>query len=244
VWETIVVLIIFIAFAALSERLRLGTVLGFLIGGALIGPSSLGVIEDLDAVHTLAELGVVFLLFTLGLELKLERLRLFETRVYFLAGTQLLVTAAVITAIAHAAGVVAERALIIGCALALSSTAVVLQVLHDLGRTITYVGRIAIAVLLVQDMAVGPMLVLVKVLGDTGGSIPLALAIAFVKAVVVLLLVGLIARFVLPRVFAFVASIKVDEVFTATTKRHAMKIRQRLRWSWDVTTGHPPRPLK
>ena len=89
--------------------------------------------------------------------------------------------------------------------------------LHDLGRTITYVGRIAIAVLLVQDMAVGPLLVLVKVLGDTGGSIPLALAIAFVKAVVVLLLVALVARFVLPALFAFVATIKAEEVFTATT---------------------------
>ena len=91
--ETLIVLLFFIAFAALFDRLRLGTVLGFLIGGAAIGPSGLGVIENLDAVRHFAELGVVFLLFTLGLELKLERLKLFETRVYMLAITQLLVTA-------------------------------------------------------------------------------------------------------------------------------------------------------
>jgi CPA2 family monovalent cation:H+ antiporter-2 len=157
-FQTVVVLIAFIAFAAIFARLQLGTVLGFLIGGAVIGPSGLGVIRDLEGVHLLAELGVVFLLFSLGLELKLERLRLFGVRVYGLAVAQLVVTGAVIAVAAGFIGLPAQAAIIVGGALALSSTAVVLQVLRDLGRTLTQLGRVAIAILLVQDVAVGPLL--------------------------------------------------------------------------------------
>ncbi|MGI9510337.1 MAG: cation:proton antiporter [Geminicoccaceae bacterium] len=215
--ETLIVLLFFIAFAALFDRLRLGTVLGFLIGGAAIGPSGLGVIEELDAVRHFAELGVVFLLFTLGLELKLERLKLFETRVYMLAITQLVVTAVVIAAMAHALGLPPERAVVMGGALALSSTAIVLQVLRDWGRTLTQLGRMAIAMLLVQDIAVGPLLVLVEVLSEDSGSIWLALGIAGLKAVLVLLVVVVLARYLLRPLFDFIATISASEVFTATT---------------------------
>jgi CPA2 family monovalent cation:H+ antiporter-2 len=213
--QTIIVLLAFIAFAAAFARLQLGTVLGFLIGGAAIGPSGLGVIRDLDAVHVLAELGVVFLLFNLGLELKLERLRLFGMRVYGLALAQLLVTAAVIALIAGLAGLPAEAAIIVGGALALSSTAVVLQVLRDLGRTLTHLGRVAIAILLAQDVAVGPLLVLVKAF-DEGGSLALGILTAFAKAVLVVFVVGLTARLLIRPVLQFVAGVAADEVFAAT----------------------------
>ena len=170
-WEILVILAVFIAFAAVSERLRLGTVLGFLIGGAVIGPSGLGVVRELEAARELADLGVVFLLFNLGLELKIERLRLIGTRVYVLGMTQLLVTAGAIAWIAYALGLGIEGAIVVGGALALSSTAVVLRVLRDLGRTLTQLGRVAIAILLVQDIAVGPLLVLTKALGPGSGSL-------------------------------------------------------------------------
>jgi Kef-type K+ transport system membrane component KefB len=215
-FQTVVVLIAFIAFAAIFARLQLGTVLGFLIGGAVIGPSGLGVIRDLEGVHLLAELGVVFLLFSLGLELKLERLRLFGVRVYGLAVAQLLVTAAVIAIAAGSLGLPAPAAIIVGGALSLSSTAVVLQVLRDLGRTLTQLGRVAIAILLVQDLAVGPLLVLIKALGQVGGSLALGVLIAFAKAVAVVLVVGVAARFLIRPLFHFVAGVGADEVFAAT----------------------------
>jgi CPA2 family monovalent cation:H+ antiporter-2 len=214
--QTIIVLLAFIAFAAVFARLQLGTVVGFLIGGAAIGPSGLGVIRDLDSVHVLAELGVVFLLFSLGLELKLERLRLIGPRVYGLALAQLLVTAAVIAVMAGFAGLGAEAALIVGGALALSSTAVVLQVLRDLGRTLTHLGRIAIAILLVQDIAVGPLLVLIEALGRAGGALALGIITALAKAVLVVLVVGLTARLLVRPVLQFVAGVAADEVFAAT----------------------------
>jgi CPA2 family monovalent cation:H+ antiporter-2 len=213
----LIVLLFFIACAALFERLRLGTVLGFLIGGAIIGPSGLGVIDEAGGARHLAELGVVFLLFTLGLELKLERLKLFEFRVYVLAITQLLVTAVVIAAMAHGLGLSPERSVIVGGALALSSTAIVLQVLRDWGRTLTQLGRMAIAILLVQDIAVGPLLVLVKVLSEASGSIVLALSVAAAKAVLVLLVVVVMARYLLRPLFDFIATVSASEVFTATT---------------------------
>jgi CPA2 family monovalent cation:H+ antiporter-2 len=217
VWEILIVLSVFIVFAAASERLRLGSVLGFLVGGAVIGPSGLGVVHELEAVRELADLGVVFLLFNLGLELKIERLRLIGTRVYVLGLTQLLVTAGAIASIAHGLGVDVEGATVIGSALALSSTAVVLRVLHDLGRTLTQLGRVAIAVLLVQDVAVGPLLVLTKALGPAGGSLAQALLLALGKSVLVLLVVVLAARFALRPVFAFMAALDADEIFTAMT---------------------------
>jgi K+:H+ antiporter len=214
--EILIILLIFVAFAALFVRLRLGTVLGFLIGGAVIGPSGFGLVQDLEAVHLLAELGVVFLLFNLGLELKIERLRLFGARVYALALTQLVVTAAGIALVVRGLGLPVEQAIIVGGALALSSTAVVLRVVADLGRTLAQLGRVAIAILLVQDLAVGPLLVLVDALGGSAGSLAQALAIALGKAVLVTLVVVLVARYLLRPVLGFIAAIDAEEVFTAT----------------------------
>jgi CPA2 family monovalent cation:H+ antiporter-2 len=214
--QTIIVLLAFIAFAAIFARLQLGTVPGFLIGGALIGPFGLGVIRDLEGVHLIAELGVVFLLFSLGLELKLERLRLFGVQVYALALAQLVVTGIVIAIAAVLLGVSPEAAVIVGGALALSSTAVVLQVLRDLGRTVTQLGRVAIAILLVQDLAVGPLLVLVEALGQAGGALVLGIVIALAKAILLVVVVVLAARFLIRPIFYFVAGVAADEVFAAT----------------------------
>jgi monovalent cation:proton antiporter-2 (CPA2) family protein len=217
VWEILVILAVFIGFAAVSERLRLGTVLGFLVGGAVIGPSGLGVVRELEAARELADLGVVFLLFNLGLELKIERLRLIGTRVYVLGMSQLLVTAGAIAWIAYALGLGIEGGIVVGGALAVSSTAVVLRVLRDLGRTLTQLGRVAIAILLVQDIAVGPLLVLTKALGPAAGSLLQGLLLALGKGVLILLTVALLARFALRPVLAFLAALDADEVFTAMT---------------------------
>jgi CPA2 family monovalent cation:H+ antiporter-2 len=217
VQETLIVLAVFVAFAVLFQRLRLGTVLGFLIGGMAVGPWGLGLVHELEAVRLLGDLGVVFLLFNLGLELKLERFRLFGARVYALACTQVLVTAAAIGAIAVYLGLAVEPAIILGGALALSSTAVVLQVLGDLGRTLTQLGRLAIGILLVQDLTVGPLLVLVNVLSGAAGSIALSLLTALAKGAVVVFLVVGISRYLLPLVLEYIAAVASDEVFTAAT---------------------------
>jgi K+:H+ antiporter len=217
VQETLIVLVVFVAFAVVFQRLRLGTVLGFLIGGMAIGPWGLGLIRELEPVQLLGELGVVFLLFSLGLELKLERFRLFGLRVYLLACTQVVLTGAAIGTIAVWLGLAAEQALIVGGALALSSTVVVLQVVADLGRTLTQLGRLAIAILLVQDIAVGPLLVLVNVLSGPGGPIALGLFTALVKGAIVVFLVIGVSRYLLPRLLEYIAAFGSDEVFTATT---------------------------
>ena len=99
---------------------------------------------------------------------------------------------------------------------ALSSTAVVLQVLRDLGRTLTQLGRVAIAILLVQDVAVGPLLVLVEALGQAGGALAPGILMALAKAVAVVLVVAFTARFLIRPVLQFVAGVAADEVFTAT----------------------------
>jgi CPA2 family monovalent cation:H+ antiporter-2 len=126
------------------------------------------------------------------------------------------VTGALIATMASFAGLSPEAAIIVGGALALSSTAVVLQVLRDLGRTLAQLGRVAIAILLVQDVAVGPLLVLTKALGQAGGSLALGILIAFGKAALVVVAVGVAARFLIRPIFQFVAGVAADEVFAAT----------------------------
>jgi CPA2 family monovalent cation:H+ antiporter-2 len=216
VQEALTFLVAFVVFATLFARLGLGTVLGFLIGGAVVGPSGLALVHESEGVHLLAELGVAFLLFNLGLELKFERLRLIETRVYLLATSQLAITGIAIAGIGRLLGLGTSEAVVLGGALALSSTAVVLQVLADLGRTLTQMGRVAIAILLVQDLAVGPLLVLVEAMSRAGDALGPALLLALAKGVVVVVVVVVAARHLLRPVLGFVAGLTADEVFTAT----------------------------
>ncbi len=215
--SALIILISLVFFAALFQRLKFGVVLGYLGGGILIGPHGLGLEENSEAISHLAELGVVFLLFSLGLELKLERLKLFGARAYGFATAQFFATTGFIIVVAAAAGMPAESAVVVGCGLALSSTAVVLQVMKDLGKTVTKLGRFSIATLLVQDMAVGPLLVLVKTLGAGQGALGMELLGAGLKAVIVLVFVILIGRFFLRPLLNFAASTGISEVFAGTT---------------------------
>ncbi len=153
-----------------SVRLGLGVVVGYLLAGVLLGPQGLGVIEESALVHAFGEFGVVFLLFAIGLELPLARLRTIGLRSFVLGGLQIAVTAAVIAGTALLLGAPPRLAVVIGLALALSSTAVVLRLLSEQDGLRTRFGRSAFAILMVQDVAVGPLLITVFALGS--GSSP------------------------------------------------------------------------
>ena len=209
--QTLYILVAYVVFAGLFVRLRMGPVVGLLVAGAAIGPSGAGLVSDLHAVETLAELGIVFLLFNVGLEMKLERLRLFGWRVYALAIAQVVLTAAAFAALAGGLGLSGDAALLVGGALALSSTAVVFQVLSDMGRMLTQLGRLAIATLLVQDLAVGPLVVAANMLGGaTAAHSPLHMAAGGAAAIAAIVLV---TRFALPRAIRFVTALGGGELF-------------------------------
>ena len=215
--DVVVVLLAAVLFTLLFQRLGLGMVLGYLVGGAVIGPSALGLISQEETLHGLAEFGVVFLLFTVGLELPFERIKLLFGRIFALGAAQVLLTAVTIAAVASLAGAGLAAAAVIGAGLALSSTAIVLRMLSERGALTSQFGRTVFGVLLVQDLAVGPLLVWVVALGQGELGLPVALAIALLKmALAVLAILGL-GRIFLHHVFAQVAAVREAEVFAALT---------------------------
>ncbi len=215
--EVIVILLVAVVVVSLFQRLGLGSVLGYLVAGAIIGPHGLALVTAVETTQHLAELGIVFLLFTVGLELPFPRIKLMWGRVFGLAAAQVTVTCLAITGIALLAGLGAKAAVIVAGGLALSSTAIVLRHLSDRGELMSQFGRSAFAVLLVQDLAVGPFLVCVLALGQSDVSLFAALGLAALKAVLAVLAIIGLGRMVLRHVFAQVALGRDPEIFAAFT---------------------------
>lgn len=227
--ETIVFLVV-AGFAVPLLQRKISPVLGYLLIGVLIGPYGLGlladhlpfaallVIDDLDGVRALAEIGVVFLLFAIGLELSLDRLWSMRRLVFGLGSAQIVLTGALIGGVAYAWGNSAPAALVLGACLALSSTAIVTQLLIEKGRLATPVGRSAFSVLLMQDLAVVPILFVVGILGTVsiGGGIFGGLALALAEAVVAVLLIYAVGRLLLRPLFRTIAQTGSREAFMAT----------------------------
>lgn len=226
--EAIVFLVAAGVIVPLLHRLRVSPVLGYLIVGGLIGPFGLGlwattwpplaavVITDLDGVQALAELGVLFLLFTIGLELSLDRLWAMRRLVFGLGSLQVLITGAVIGAIAWQFGNSVPASIVLGACLALSSTAIVMQILMHKRRLATPLGRASFSILLMQDLAVVPILFVVGVLGaKVEGSIGVALVLALAKAVMTVGAIYLVGRLVLRPVLRLVAQARSAEMFMA-----------------------------
>lgn len=199
----------------LFQALRIPAVLGYLVAGMALGPHTPGPVVDLAMPQILSEFGVVFLLFAIGLELPLSRLQTMRRYIFGLGLMQVVATSAVIGGVAYGLGLSAEAALIAGGMLSFSSTATVLKLLVERGETVARFGRISVAVLIFQDLAVVPLLTLLPLLAASGTSIPLALGLAAIKAVAAIGVIMLLGRFVVRPVYHFVASANSPEVFTA-----------------------------
>jgi len=215
--EAAIVLAAAIVGVVLAERLKLGSVLGYLVAGLVIGPAGFAFITDVEATRTLAELGVVFLLFMVGLELPLERIRVMPPVIFLLGGGQILLTGALIAGIVVAFGGRASAAVVVGGALALSSTAIVLRLLSDRHELNSRFGRAAFGILIMQDLVVGPLIVGVLALGQGPNSVATALGLAFVKAILAMALILGVGRLALRPIFAPVAAARRPEIFAALT---------------------------
>lgn len=199
----------------LAHRCGLGSVIGYLVAGTLLGPWGLGVIEQVSEIRQFAEFGVVFLLFVIGIEMKPARLWVMRRLVFGLGLSQLLVTGAALTAIAAALGLPMKTAIIVGFGLALSSTAFGLQLLIERGELTTVTGRTSFAILLLQDLAVVPLLALVSLLSG-GGALVASAGTAILEAVLVIGGMVLAGRYLLNPVLDRIAAIQNAEIFTAT----------------------------
>ena len=198
----------------LFRRLKLGAVLGYLAAGALIGPWGLGLIGDAQATLSFAELGVVLLLFLVGLELEPSRLWALRQPVFGLGGAQVLVTGLVLTFIAHALDFSWQAATVIGFGLAMSSTAIVLAWLGERGELSSPSGRRAFAILLFQDLAVIPLIALLPLLAadKTGAESGWMLA---AKGGAAIVLVIVVSRVLIRPALKLIARFGGREVFTA-----------------------------
>ncbi len=215
--DTLVFLLAAIIIVPVFLRFKSSPILGYLFAGILIGPNALGLVEDSDAVHTLAEFGVVFLLFMIGLELSFSRLRTLGSRVFGLGSLQVGITGVLIGGVVWQLGWGLAAAAIIGPGLALSSTAFVLQLLTERGERATPFGLNTFSILLLQDFAVVPLLIFVTLLGTDGASFAEAFGMAALKGGAALLVVVLFGRYLLKPFYRMIAAMRSSELFVATT---------------------------
>jgi K+:H+ antiporter len=202
----------------LFRRLKLPAILAYLIAGTLVGEHGLGWAHDQADYDTFAELGIVFLLFTLGLEFSLPKLVAMRHLVFSVGGFQVGISSLLFLLIAMLLGESFASAFVIGGILALSSTAIVIRQLGDSGAIKRKSGQISVAILLFQDIAVVPLLIIIPLLAqDSGSTMLLELLIAFVKGVLVVSLLLLGGKWLLPRLFNIIAKVRTDELFVLTT---------------------------
>jgi monovalent cation:proton antiporter-2 (CPA2) family protein len=214
--DTAVFLAAAVVAVPLFQRIGLGTVLGYLTAGVIIGPAGLGLIDEVEDTLHIAEFGVVLLLFLIGLELEPARLWRLRRAVFAFGGAQVAATAALLSVAAFACGLPPAPALVVGAALSLSSTAFVLQLLGERHELTSAHGRAAFGILLFQDLAGIPLLAIVPLLAagvetDTATAMPVRIAV--VGAVLAgLMLAG---RFLLRPVFRIVAQTRSRELSAA-----------------------------
>jgi CPA2 family monovalent cation:H+ antiporter-2 len=214
--DLVTLLVVSIAVLYVSHRVKLPPIVGFLISGMLLGPYGLGLVEAGENVQQIAEIGVVLLLFTIGLEFSLADLMRMR-RAAVLGGS---VQIATVTGVAFVTlvqfDVPPNGALFLGLTAALSSTAVVLRLLQQSAQVDAPHGRMSIAILVYQDLMIVPMMLLIPVLAGTAGRVLGALGAFVLQAAAILALVTLLARFIVPQMLDRVVHTRSRDLFLLT----------------------------
>lgn len=198
--------------AYVSKRIGLVPIVGFLIAGVIIGPNQLGLVKDIELVDATAEIGVLLLLFTIGIEFSLEKLAKIRRLIVGGGGLQVGLTTAAVTLILLPFGVDWKVGIFTGFLVALSSTAIVLKLLGDRNETGTEAGQASVGLLIFQDIAIIVMVLLVPMLAGAGGG-PLDIAQALGTALGVIVLVFVVAQRLMPPLLEAVARTCSSEVF-------------------------------
>ena len=215
--DTIILLSAAVIAVPLFQSLGLGAIPGFLVAGIVLGPSGLGYIENYDEIAHLAELGVVLLLFVIGIEINPSRLWKMKRLVFGLGSLQVLITGGLITIIVHEILHSSWKvSLLIGSALALSSTAFVLQLLTERKMLSSEFGRPSVAVLLLQDLTVVPLLAFVSLMAAPELTIAEDVFLAFAEALTILVFIIITARYILNPIFNKLVRFGSPEIFTAS----------------------------
>jgi len=217
--HVVLLLAIAVAIVALSRRLHFPPILGYIIVGIIVGPNGFGWIDKEENIELLAEFGIVFLLFAIGLEFSLAQMISMRRQVFGLGTIQVITTAVLVYAVGYLVGLDANTNIVVASAFALSSTAIVIKQLTEQSEIHSRHGRSALGVLIFQDIIAIPLLILIPTLALTSGSdnaLGLALGVAFLKGVIVVIIMHLIGKYLLKPLFHEVASAKSQELFTLT----------------------------
>ena len=202
----------------LFKRISLPPILAYLVAGVITGPELLKLFTNPDDMHLAAEVGIVFLLFTLGLEFSLARMVAMRRLVFGVGAAQMCLSTLILAGIGFFLGQNITGSLIIGACIALSSTAIVIKTIDEQGKLNTQRSQVAVSILLFQDLAVVPLLIIIPLLSASAEvSIGKAILIALVKGVVVVALLLAVGKWLLPRIFNEIAKTKTDELFVLST---------------------------
>ncbi len=214
--EVVAVIVAGAVIAYVCFRLRLVPIVGFLIAGVLIGPNALRLVKDQAIVDATAEIGVILLLFTIGIEFSLEKLASIQKLIFGGGTMQVGLSIAATVAILAAFGVNWKVGVFTGMLVALSSTAIVLKLLADNGETNSEHGQVGLGLLIFQDLAIVVMVLLVPTLGSSGGGGAFEIGWALTKAVLIIVAVLVIARRIMPKILESVAKTCSPELFLLT----------------------------
>ena len=214
--ELLIIFLVSVPVAFLCLRVKLPLLVGFMITGIMIGPYGLGLIKELEAIEILAEIGVVLLLFTIGLEFSLRRLREMKRLVLLGGGLQVGLTIAATTAIAMLFGRSLNQSIFFGFLLALSSTAIVLKSYVDRREVDAPHGRAGVGILLFQDISIVLMMLLVPILGGKGAASFGAIALTLGSSLLALVVIVVAAWFFVPVLLKYVVRLRSPEVFLLT----------------------------
>lgn len=216
--DILILLFASVAIVIVFKQLGLSPALGYLVSGAAIGPFGFGVLTSGETTKSIAELGIVFLLFAIGLEVTFGRLMAMRKYVLGFGSLQVVITSVFIFYVCkNIFEFSPETSIIIGSALSLSSTAIVLQVIAEHSDKSTRVGRLSFSILLMQDLAVIPILVLFPLLTKAEINIPYALGEALLNAVIAMTAIFIIGRLFLRPVYRLIAEAKSEVLFLSFT---------------------------
>ncbi|TNE31199.1 MAG: potassium transporter KefB [Bacteroidetes bacterium] len=214
--DIVIILGISVPLILLFQRFRLPSILGLLLAGIIVGPSGLSLVHSVHDVEVMSEIGVIFLLFVIGIEFSLGQLAQIKRTVFVGGSVQMFLTIAVVTGIAVTWGLDINKAIFMGFLFALSSTAIVLKLLQEQGAVHTPHGRVAVAILIFQDIMVVPLMLVTPMLAGQSENWMLEVGILLIKVLTVIAITWVLARYVVPFILDRVVRTKNKELFILT----------------------------
>lgn len=211
--DVVIILGLAVVVILLFQRFRLPTILGFLITGVIAGPYGMSLVKDVHDIEILAEIGVILLLFIIGMEFSLRNLALIKRTVLLGGATQVLVTIVLVGLVLMMFDFSAAEGFFVGFLISLSSTAIVLKLLQDNGEISTPHGKIALGILIFQDIVVVPMMLVVPLMAGGAENIVVELLLMVLKGAFVIVFVLISARYLVPKLLFVVARTKSRELF-------------------------------